>query len=208
MAEFARVTSLDALRGFKAALQMFAEDSNVALSEAQSDAQRGLWFVATDCKAHWARELKKRADRLQQAKAELFKKQLESNDTRTSAVVERKNVQKWEAAVAQAEEKLARIKHWTTALERDFMLFKAGVQGMSNIVASDIPAATARIERMVKSLEEYIHLAAPSGTTPRAATDSDEARETASDVATPPPPPLGDADPPSSGTVSSKGATS
>ena len=184
MAESARVTSLDALRDFKAALQVFAEDVTVALSEATSDAQRGLWFVATDCKAHWARELKKRGERLQQAKAELFKKQLESNDTRTSAVVERKNVQKWEAGVAQAEQKLARIKHWATALERDFMLFKAGVQGMSNIVASEIPSATARIERMTKSLEAYLHLAAPAGSAPRTALNADANRESASDVTT------------------------
>ena len=197
MPDFARVTSLDALRNFKAALQLFAEDSTIALSEASSDAQRGVWYVANDCKAHWTRELKKRNEKLQQAKAELFKKQLESNDTRTSAVVERKNVQKWEAAVAQAEQKLQRIKHWSNALERDFMLFKAGVQGMSNIVASDIPSATARIERMIKSLEEYIHLAAPSGTTPVAAAGEanssleaiSEAAAISSDTVTPALPP-------------------
>lgn len=163
MAEFARVTNLDALRDFKAALQSFGEDATVAISEATSEAQRGLWFIANDCKAHWQRELKKRNEKLQQAKAELFKKQMESNDTRTSAVVERKNVAKWEAAIAQAETKLQRIKYWTTAMEREFMLFKAGVQALSNIVAGDLPTATARIERMVASLQEYIHLAAPSG---------------------------------------------
>lgn len=166
MADFARVTNLDALRDFKAALQVFADDATVALSEATSDAQRGLWYVTSDCKAHWQRELKKRQEKLNQAKAELFKKQLETNDTRTSAVVERKHVQRWEAAVAQAEEKLRRIKYWATALERDFMLFKAGAQGMSNIVASDLPSATARLERMITSLEAYIQLAAPS-TEPR-----------------------------------------
>ena len=180
MADAARVTSLDALRELKVALQVFAEETTVALSEATSDAQRGLWFVATDCKAHWARELKKRSEKLQQAKAELFKKQLESNDTRTSAVVERKNVAKWEAAVAQAEQKLVRIKHWASALEREFILFRAGVQGMSNIVASDIPTATARIDRMIKSLEEYIRLAAPMDASARSSSD---AGETASEAA-------------------------
>lgn len=202
MSQFARVNSLDALRDFKAALQSFAEDSSVALSEATSEAQRGLWYISNDCKAHWTRELKKRQDRLNQAKAELFKKQLESNDTRTSAVVERKNMQKAEAAVGQAEEKLRRIKHWSTAMERDFMMFKAGVQGLSNIVAGDLPNVTARIERMVKSLEEYIHLAAPTSAPTRSDSDADSVRETASDAvssgANPgesqTPPPLGSED--------------
>ena len=180
MAEFARVTSLDALREFKVALVEFQEEATVALSEATSEAQRGLWYITSDCKAIWQRELKKRNEKLAQAKAELFKKQIESNDTRTSAIVERKHVQRWEAAVNQAEEKLRAIKRWATALERDFMLFKAGVQGMSNIVASDMPNAAARIERMIQKLEEYIHLAAPSGTTTTLPGEATEQREDAS----------------------------
>ena len=186
MAEFARVTNLDALRHFKAALQTFQDDCTVALSEATSDAQRGLYYISSDCKAHWQRELKKRNEKLNQAKAELFKKQMESNDTRTSAVVERKNVQRWEAAVAQAETKLVNIKKWSLAMEREFMLFKAGVQGMSNIVAGELPNATARIERMIKSLEDYIHLAAPTGapTTTGSAADGDQQPEVTSSAGT------------------------
>ena len=142
----------------------FAEETTVALSEATSDAQRSVWYITSDCKAHWQRELKKRNEKLNQAKAELFKKQMESNDTRTSAVVERKNLAKCEAAVNQAEEKLRAIKRWTTELERQFMLFKAGVQGISNIVAGDLPNATARMQRMILALEQYIRLQAPAGT--------------------------------------------
>lgn len=181
MAEFARVSSLDALRGFKAALQSFQEDATVALSEAQSDAQRGLWYITTDCRAHWQRELKKRTEKLNQAKADLFRKQVETSDTRTSAVVERKAVQRWEQAVAQAEEKLRRIKHWSTALEREFMLFKAGMQSISNIVAADLPEANARIGRMIESLEKYIQLAAPAGDS-RTFAGSGQTGETASEA--------------------------
>jgi hypothetical protein len=164
MSDSAKVSSLDAIRDFRVALMSFAEEATVALSEATSDAQRSVWYITTDCKAHWQRELKKRNEKLNQAKAELFKKQMESNDTRTSAVVERKNVAKWEAAVNQAEEKLRAIKRWTTELERQFMLFKAGVQGISNIVAGDLPNATARMQRMILALEQYIQMQAPAGT--------------------------------------------
>ena len=164
MADSAKVSSLDAIREFKVAVQSFAEDATVALSEATSDAQRSLWYITHDCKAHWQRELKKRTEKLSQAKAELFKKQMETNDTRTSAVVERKNVARWEAGVNQAEEKLRAIKRWTTELERQFMMFKAGVQGISNIVAGDLPNAAARMQRMILALEKYIQLQAPAGT--------------------------------------------
>jgi hypothetical protein len=44
------------------------------------------------------------------------------------------------------------------------MIFKAGVQGISNIVAGDLPNAAARMQRMILALEQYIHLQAPAGT--------------------------------------------
>ncbi len=164
MADSAKVSSLDAIRDFKVAVVGFAEEATVALSEATSDAQRGVWYITNECKSHWQRELKKRTEKLNQAKAELFKKQMETNDTRTSAVVERKHVARCEAAVTQAEEKLRAIKRWTTELERQFMIFKAGVQGISNIVAGDLPNAAARMQRMILALEKYIQLQAPAGT--------------------------------------------
>jgi hypothetical protein len=174
MAEAAKVTSLDAIRDFKVALLAFQEDATIALSEATSDAQRGLWYITSECKAHWQRELKRRTDKLNQAKADLYRKQMETSDTRTSAVVERKNVAKWEAAVGQAEEKLRAIKRWAVELERQFMIFKAGVQGIGNIVAGDLPNAAARMERMILALEQYVHLQAPAGTSRTLPTDSSE----------------------------------
>ena len=46
MPEFARVTSIEALRQFKAALADFAEHAGLALSEAQSDVQRTIaWLI-------------------------------------------------------------------------------------------------------------------------------------------------------------------
>ncbi|MCI0363134.1 MAG: hypothetical protein L0Y44_06025 [Phycisphaerales bacterium] len=167
MGDFAKVTSLDVIRDFKAAVIEFAEDGNQALSEAQSDVQRTIWWIQNDRSAHWQREIKKRTDKLNQAKAELFKKQLESNDTRTSAIVERKNVAKWQAALDEAEQKLRNVKRWHQMLERELMIFKAGCAQVSTALAGDVPVAVGRIERMIMSLEAYVALAAPASSPPR-----------------------------------------
>ena len=162
MAEFARVTSINALRDFKAALIEFIEEANVALSEAQSDVQRSIWWVQQDRMAHWQREIKKRAEKVAQAKSELFKAQLASNDVRTSAVLERKALAQAQRRLEEAEEKLRRVKKWAHALDREFMLFKAQCQQVSGAVAGDLPNAVARLERMIDSLQKYVTLAAPS----------------------------------------------
>jgi chromosome segregation ATPase len=168
MSEFARVTSLDALRDFKAALGDFAEQAGLALSEAQSDVQRTISWLSNDRLMHWQRELKKRNEKLALAKSELFRKQLESNDTRTSAVVERKNVAKIERLVEEAEEKLKNCKKWKTALERELMLFRAHCGQVASVVAADIPITMGRMDKMMDALQRYMSLAAPSGETPRA----------------------------------------
>lgn len=177
MSRFARVASLDGIRDFKAALADFAETANVALSEATADVQRTIWWVAHDQLAHWQREIKKRTDKLNQAKAELFKKQLESNDTRTSAVVERKHVAKWQAAVDEAEEKVRRVKKWATVLEREMLLFKAGLAQVSGAIQGDIPAAVGRLDKMIQSLEAYLALQAPEFATPAASSDAGESSD-------------------------------
>jgi len=168
MAEFARVTSLDALRQFKAALADFAEQAGLALSESQSDVQRTIGWLTNDRMAHWQRELKKRNEKLALAKSELFRKQLESNDTRTSAVVERKNVAKAERLVEEAEEKIKNCKKWRTALERELMLFRAACAQVAAAVQADVPITIGRMDKMIASLEAYITLAAPTGSSPTA----------------------------------------
>jgi hypothetical protein len=178
MSQFARVASLDAIRDFKAALADFADTANVALSEATADVQRTIWWISHDQLANWQREIKKRTDKLNQAKAELFKKQLESNDSRTSAVVERKHVAKWQAALDEAENKVRMVKKWGQVLEREMLLFKAGCAQVSGAIQGDIPSAIGRMDKMIQSLEAYLALQAPefaSRTAPIESSDQPEA---------------------------------
>jgi hypothetical protein len=174
VADGANVTSIEAMIRFKAALQEFAEDAGRALSEAQSDVQRTVAWLQNDRMAHWQRELKKRTEKLNQAKAELFRKQLESNDTRTSAVVERKHVAKCQHLVDEAEEKIKAVKRWRGVLEREYMLFKAQCSQVAGIVAADVPITVARMEKMIAALQSYVALAAPSGRPPGLANLFDE----------------------------------
>jgi predicted nucleic acid-binding Zn-ribbon protein len=161
MPEFARVISIDALRDFKAALADFAEEAGLALSEAQSDVQRTIFWLQNDRAAFWQREIKKRNERLAQAKAELHKAQLASNDMRTSAILERKAVAAAQARLDEAEQKLRNVKKWNTHLEREFLLFKAQCQQVSTAVQGDMPVAIARMNRMIESLQQYIAIQAP-----------------------------------------------
>lgn len=161
MTQFAHITSLDALKNFRAALVEFSESATLALSEAESDVQRTVWWIGHDQHSHWQREIKKRNDKLAQAKADLYRAQLNAQDMQTSAILERKAVQKWERAVGEAEEKLRRVKKWQQILERERMLFKAQCQQVASCAAGDFPVAVGRMDRMIDALEKYIALTPP-----------------------------------------------
>jgi hypothetical protein len=172
MAAGAKVISIEIIRDFRAALASFAEDARMALSEAGADVQRTLWWVQHDQLAHWQREIKKRNDKVQQAKSDLYKAQLASRDERPSCVIERKALAKAQAALDEATDKLAKVKRWALTLEKEMMLFRGQCQQLAHALDGDVPNALARLERMTDALQAYLSLSAPTPDGALAATAS------------------------------------
>jgi hypothetical protein len=153
----ARVTSIDALREFRAALVEFCETGRSALGEAVSDVQRTSWWIEHDMREHWRRELKARQNKLAEAKTDLARAQLQQK----SDVIERKAVVAATRRVEEAEEKLRAIKRWVVAMEREKMLFRGQCAQMSASLDGELPKTIAWMERMIDSLQQYVALQAP-----------------------------------------------
>jgi len=162
MAERADVRSIEALRAFKAALKDFDEAARQSLSEAQSDVMRAAGWLQNDRAIYWKQQLRYRQNRLADARSELMRAEI-ATATRTSGVVERKNVEKWKHAVEEAEHKLEAIKRWLRQLEREATLFKGKCQALARTVEGDFPKAYATLDRLYEALEKYLKLAAPAG---------------------------------------------
>lgn len=162
MRQSARVSSIDALRDFRLALAEFATTAAAALDEAQADVQRTAWWIEHDRLSHWQIQLRKRATQLAQAKSELFRAQVASPDQRVPATMERKAVEKAQALVDEAETKIAAVKRWGRALEREILLYKGQCQQFARVLEGDLPQALWRLDRMVEALERYVQLTAPS----------------------------------------------
>ena len=158
MSDFAQVQSVDALKDFRAALVEFGEDARLALGEALSDVQRTVWWVQHDQPAHWQRELRHRTNRLNEAKTDLSRAQLQQGST----VIEKKKVLACQKAVEEAEEKLRRIKQWSINIEKELMLFKGQCNSLGGVIDGELPKVVARMERMIDSLHQYISLKAPT----------------------------------------------
>ena len=161
MRQTARVTSIDALKDFKRALDQFMTVAATALGEAASHVQRTTWWIENEQTTYWKAEQRKRGARLAEAKNELFRAQLEAQQTQASAVLERRRVDKCQAAFDEAVTKLANIKRWRRILERESILYKGATQQLGRALEGDCPVALAKLDKMVDALERYVHLPAP-----------------------------------------------
>jgi hypothetical protein len=161
MQQSAKLTNIEALREAKAALIDFADKVRAALTEANADVMRTTARLKGECLSHWQREVKKWTNKLAQAKAELFRAQIQSGEDRPSAIVEKKAVDAAQRKIDEAQHKIERIRHWSRALERDILLFKGQCQQIDRAAEADIPRAVAMLERMTESIDSYLRVKAP-----------------------------------------------
>jgi hypothetical protein len=162
MRKAARVTSIDALKDFRRAFAEFRTLASTALNEAHAHVRRTTTWVEHEQPSYWKNERRKRANRLAEAKTELFRAQVAAGDQQVSATLERRAVQRAEAALDEAETKLANAKRWRRLLERETILYQAECQRLARALDADCPQALSRLEKMVAALERYVQLAAPA----------------------------------------------
>jgi hypothetical protein len=167
--------------------------ANTALGEADADVRRTTSWVEHEQPSYWKAEIRKRTARLAEAKNELFRMQVEAQDAQVSATLQRRAVERCEAALHEAETKAANCKRWKRLLERETILYKSECQKLARIIENEMPQAMVRMDRMIQALERYVQLAAPTmepKAGPRTGPDEDE--EQAGQAQKPPQPPAED----------------
>lgn len=161
MAKGARVESLEVFRQLRSALVKFAEASNNALGDAESEMQRLQMWVENEQSTYWQGQHRKRQAALVKAKEALRQKQLFKDVTgaRQSYVDEEKAVAAAMRQVQEAEQKLVNVKRWTRQLEKEINLYKGSVQRFSTTVNVDVPSAVAKLDRLAATLQGYLDVA-------------------------------------------------
>jgi hypothetical protein len=180
MRQAARVTSIDALKDFKRFLTEFTTVANTALGEADADVRRTTTWVEHEQPMYWKTEIRKRKAKLAEAKNELFRMQVESQDAHVSATIQRRAVDRCEAALNEAETKAAACKRWKRLLDREAILYRGECQKLARIIEGEMPQAMVRMDKMIQALEQYVQLAAPTmdpKAGPRPGPDEEEDKE-------------------------------
>ena len=185
MAKAARVTSIDVLQKVRADLLEYADDAQRALTSADAEIVRTIGWLRNERAAYWKAQIRKRQRELDLAKSELFRKELESPELKTSPVEERKRVEKAQRRIDEARDKAKAVTTWIRKLEHEYALYKGQCSQLASAVSADIPKAAAVLQLLTERLEAYLQIQAPTadGAAPAARVDFDRAEHDA-----PPPP--------------------
>lgn len=162
----ASLDSIDLLKDLRVAIINFAEESRVALSEAESEINRTIGFIQ-QAEPHWKGVIRNLQEQLQQAKDQFRQKNLYKSPTggRQSVVDEKRLVQALQRKLEEAEAKLRTVERWKRAVENEAMQYRGQVQQINRIAEYESPRAVALLDRMADALDKYLAVTAQTDET-------------------------------------------
>jgi hypothetical protein len=158
----ARVDDIDPIRDFRIHLTKFQEMAGRALSDGDSDVNRMMRWLEGEGLNLWTSAIRKRQEILAKAEEALRFKRLykDASGSTPSVVEEQKAVKKAKDSLAEAQEKLKNVKHWTRALQKEQTLYRGAVASFSNDVAAGVPQAIGFLGALLEQLDKYMELEA------------------------------------------------
>jgi hypothetical protein len=152
----ARVTSLDLLRDFRAALATFKAEGQDALTANALDVRRAFdWLM--ERRQSWVKAVRDCQDEVTQAKADLFRKQkLHPGDRPPDCTQEIKALKRSEARLEHAEEQVEKCRRWEPVLHRATDEYEGPARQLGAMLEVDLPKALNLMDRLLAALEEYV----------------------------------------------------
>jgi hypothetical protein len=170
MSSQASVHSIDSLKDLRVALALYGEETLEALGGVEAEVRRTLRWLQDERPFYWQEQIKRRREQVSQARAEVFKKNLQKRPDYVPPMSEQKeNLRKAEISLQEAEKRLAMVRKWQPLFKQAVLEYHASVQRLKDLAAGDVPRAVNVLTRMIDALESYLRVAPPSGRSPETA---------------------------------------
>lgn len=158
MAEFAEVTSLQALMDWKASLCTFTSEAKEALSSLAMEIQHTLAWVEDQLK-YWKSMVAKCEEEVFQAKLELSRRRMMRIGDRPPDTTEQERaLRRARERLEHAQEKEENCRHWLRQLPQDINDYQGPARLLEGMLEADMPRADALLESKIASLEAYLQI--------------------------------------------------
>ncbi len=175
MSPGADVRSIDSLREWIAAAQVFGHDAGEALGGTQMEIRRAFDWIAEQ--GHlWERACRVGEQDVAQAKAELAARRFPNFDGKMpDTTVQERNLRRAEDRLEHAREQVLKCRSWAGRLPKIVEeSFTGRGRRLQNFLEGELPRTLGQLARRVEALERYADLrtdytSAPSALPPSAA---------------------------------------
>jgi hypothetical protein len=164
MSQSANVQSIELIRLARQALAQFADEARQAVGATQMEISRSTEWLVNHQRMYWHGQIKRRAEELSTARAELHRRQLMKmssdsvNDTEQQEIV-RQAIRR----LREAEEKLEMVKRWIPMLQQAVAEYQSHGRSLDDAVNGRVQNALAMLDRMMTAIDAYAAVEVPRG---------------------------------------------
>ena len=157
MSQSARVNSLDALKALHAALARFGPEGREALGAAEIEIRRVFDFLHDQLK-HWQRQVEKRQEDVNRARADLTHARALRQGERSGYVEQEIALNKARNRLRAAEEKVVVVKRWLLHLPQAVSEYEGPARRLAGLLDADLKQGLAVLDNKIALLEAYMAL--------------------------------------------------
>lgn len=156
MERSAQVTSIDAIREFRAALLQFGGEAEDAVVMLILEARKAIHWLQQDRARYWPEQTRKAQEWVVQARNDLDRCQLHyGSEDAPSCFDQKKRLERAKRRLRLCEDKVKAVKRWTNTIRQELDDFDGELAKMTNWLETDLPRAAASLERMLRALDKY-----------------------------------------------------
>jgi hypothetical protein len=155
MSESAKVTAIDAIGDFRAALIAFGEEATDALCAAEAEIRRTGEWVEDELK-HWQGEVRAAETAVFQAKTELTRrKMMRMGDGPIDTTDQELALRRAKAWLEHAEDQVEKTRAWIRAWPKTVSDYRGPSGQLKMLLEGDLPRASALLARKLAALQAY-----------------------------------------------------
>lgn len=169
----AHVTSISAVREFRAALVQFADEAASALDSMAAQIHRALDWVEHEQPPYWQQQIKLAFDEVAETRMRLDTCLLRTvAGHRPSCIEEKQDHRRAKQRLAYCQQMVPKVKAWSVKFRHETDEYRGRIGNLTHMIEVELPRMIAIIENTVTALEQYADVAAEPVEEPADATQT------------------------------------
>lgn len=153
----AQVRNVEAIEHFRNQLAKYEEQVQLSLESLTSELQRANTWLRNDRPSYWKKQTKLAEDAVHQAKMDLERCIMfpTVSGERPSCREERKALKRAQAHLEHCREKVEKVRYWNRQIQHEMLEYTGRIGQLKRLIETELPAARAKLQQIVRRLDEY-----------------------------------------------------